>query len=290
MKYLINQPMFGCRERRSFRGVSGLILVCLALGSVVNCASVPHTGRRQLNLVSDKQLNQLGLRAYKEVILKQPESGNKRLKAIAKRVADRITRAAEAMDKPGFDWELRLIDLDDPNAFCLPGGKIVVYEGILPYARNEAGLAAIIGHEVAHAVARHGGERLSQKFALDAALSLGGEMFKTGKDGKLGTRERVILGALGVGGTLGILLPYNRIHEFEADRIGQIFMARAGYDPVEAVRLWSRMAKIKKPPIPEWLSTHPPSKDRIRKLRDFLPDAKKYYEEARVKHGRGSLI
>jgi predicted Zn-dependent protease len=290
MKCLINQPMSGLRHNRIFLGVSGLILACFVLGSVVNCASVPHTGRRQLNLVSDRQLNQLGLKAYKEVVLKQPFSSNERLKSIAKRVADRITNVAESMDKPGFDWKLKVIDRDIPNAFCLPGGKIVIFEGIVKHAKNEAGLAAIIGHEVAHAVARHGGERLSQKFALDAVLSLGSELFRKGKDGKLSTRARFILGALGAGGMLGVVLPYNRIHEYEADRIGQIYMARAGYDPVEAIRLWSRMAKIKQPPIPEWLSTHPPNSDRIRKLRDFLPDAKKYYEEARVKYGRGSLI
>ncbi len=184
---------------------------------------------------------------------------------------------------------MRVIDKDVPNAFCLPGGKIVVYTGMIPYARNEAGLAAVIAHETGHAVARHSGERLSQQLALKGAIATGGAILKK-DDGSLDTKSRVILGALGMGGTLGILLPYSRVQEFEADRIGQIYMAAAGYDPAEAVRLWTRMSKIKKPPIPIWLSTHPSDEDRLRKLREYLPQAQKSYAQAPVKYGAGALL
>jgi len=240
-------------------------------------------------MVSDSSLNALALKAFNEVIENEPESKDERLKSIVKRVTRRISEAAEATDGPGFQWDVRVIDKDVPNAFCLPGGKIVVFSGIAPYAKNEAGLAAVIAHEVAHAVARHGGERLSQKLALRGALAIGGEAIKR-KQGKLDDKSRLILGALGLGGVVGVILPYSRIHEFEADRIGQIYTARAGYDPKEAIRLWDRMSKIKKPPIPVWLSTHPATEDRVRKLREFLPDAQKYYGEASKRHGLGSLL
>jgi len=253
------------------------------------CASVPHTGRRQFNFLSDQQLNTLAAKAFSEIVAKEPESGDERLKTIVKRVAQRIGKAADDLDRPGFDWIVRVIDKDVPNAFCLPGGKIVMYTGIVPFARNEAGLAAIMAHEVAHAVARHGGERLSQQISLKGAVSAGGEILKK-EDGSLDSKGRLILGALGLGGTLGVILPYSRTHEYEADKIGQIYMARAGYDPSEATRLWDRMSKIKKPPIPVWLSTHPADDDRVRRLRASLDDANKFYAEAPAKFGRGAPL
>ncbi len=269
---------------RFMRRVVPLIAI-LAVG----CASIPHTGRRQFNVVSDQQLDSLGAQAFKEVLAKEPESKDRKLNEIVRRVSDRVSKAAEEIDHPGFKWEVRVIDKDVPNAFCLPGGKIVVFKGIVPYAENEAGLAAIIAHEVAHAVVRHGAERLSQQIALRGAVSAGSELLKN-KDGTLDNKSRLILGALGMGGTLGLVLPYSRTHEFEADRIGQIYMARAGYDPAEAARLWDRMAKIKKPPIPVWLSTHPADEERVAELRRYLRDAQKYYADAPVKHGLGTPL
>jgi predicted Zn-dependent protease len=240
-------------------------------------------------VVPDKQVNSLGLKAFEEVVSKEPECTDERINKIVRRVANRISAAAEAIDKPSFNWDVKVIDKDIPNAFCLPGGKIVVFTGLLPYVKNEAGLAAVIAHEVAHAVARHGAERLSQQLAMQGAMSVGGEVLKR-EDGKLSGSARLLLGALGMGGTIGVILPYSRIHEFEADRIGQIYMARAGYDPREAVELWGRMAKIQKPPIPIWLSTHPADADRIKKLQEFLPDAQKFYDEAKTKYGQGERI
>ena len=276
-----------CAQWSTVFRIAALWTITVSL--VAACASVPHTGRRQFNVLSDGQMNALGLKAFEKVLEKERESQDSRLTAVVKRVAQRVSKAAETLDKPGFKWEVKLIDKDVPNAVCLPGGKIIVFSGIIPYARNEAGLAAIISHEVAHAVARHGAERLSQQLALRGALALGGEVLKE-KNGKLDTKSRVILGALGLGGTLGVILPYSRTHELEADRIGQLYMARAGYDPSEAVSLWGRMSKIKKPPIPVWLSTHPADDERIRELEKALPEAKRQYAEAPVKLGRGVLL
>ncbi len=265
-------------------------MTCFMLCALlVSCATVPHTGRRQFNMVSDADLNKLGLKAFRVVVEHDPISADKHLNEIVARVAKRVSHAAETLDKPKFDWEIKLVEKDLPNAVCLPGGKIIIYTGILPYAQNEAGLAAIVGHEIAHAVARHGGERLSQKLALESIIGFSGELLR-GKDGRLDHRAKVILGALGLGGELGIILPYSRVHELEADRIGQIYMAHAGYDPGEYVNLWQRMAKIKKPPIPPWLSTHPTDEERIAKLKENLPEARRQYEKAAAKYGTGTAL
>ena len=270
---------------RMWRLSLSLSLLCL----LVSCATVPHTGRRQFNMVSDDRLDGLGSQAFSEIIAHEPASKDGRLVDIVKKVTGRVTKAAEAMDKPGFNWDVRVVEKDNPNAVCLPGGKIIVHSGLVPYAKNEAGLAAILAHEIAHAVARHSGERLSQQVALHGAIDIGKEMLKQ-KEGKLDNKTKLLLGALGLGGTLGIVLPYSRIHELEADRIGQLYMARAGYDPAEAVQVWERMSKVTKPPIPIWLSTHPADEERVRKLREFLPEAEKSYSEAQVKYGIGSPL
>ncbi len=240
-------------------------------------------------MVPDNRLDGLGSQAFSEIIAHEPASKDGRLIDIVKKVTSRVSKASEAMDKPGFNWDVRVIDRDNPNAVCLPGGKIIVHSGLVPYAKNEAGLAAIIAHEISHAVARHSGERLSQQVALHGTIDIGKEMLKQ-KEGKLDNKTKLLLGALGLGGTLGIVLPYSRIHELEADRIGQLYMARAGYDPAEAVHIWERMSKVTKPPIPIWLSTHPADEERVRKLREFLPEAEKIYSEAQVKYGIGSPL
>lgn len=265
-----------------------LALIALML-CFVSCATVPHSGRRQLNIVSERQLNEIAVQAFKDVVSKEPPSKNEQFKALVQKVADRVCKAADEIDRTGFKWDVKILDKPEPNAFCLPGGKIVVNEGILSLAKNEAGLAAIIGHETAHAVARHGAERLSQKLLLDGAVSVGKEVIRK-EDGTIDQRGRLILGALGLGGTVGVILPYSRVHEFEADKIGQMYMAKAGYDPEESIRLWDRLGKIKKPPIPVWLSTHPPDEERVVKLRESLPDAKRLLDQAPAKYGIGSAL
>lgn len=281
----MNTQMSDFRSKNAARFCSFLFLCVFIAG----CATVPHTGRRQFNVVSDTDLNTLGLKAYKEVLQQEPLVSDKRLNEIVTRVAQRVSQTAESIDKPKFDWEIKLVDKDVPNAVCLPGGKIIIFTGILPYAQNEAGLAAIVGHEIAHAVARHGGERLSQKLALESVIGLSGELLR-GKDGKLNQKAKIILSALGLGGEVGIILPYSRVHELEADRIGQIYMARAGYDPSEYVNLWQRMARIQKPPIPVWLSTHPTDEERIAKLKENLPGALKQYDKASLRYGVGAAL
>jgi metalloendopeptidase OMA1, mitochondrial len=290
MKYLINQVIQSkmIYLRGVFENLPWAFSLLLVL-VIAACATVPHTGRRQFNMVSDQQLNSLANKAFTEVLDKEPKCQDPKLNEIAQRVADRISEAAEAIDKPAFKWDLRVVNKDVPNAFCLPGGKIVVYTGIIPYVKNEAGLAAVVAHEVSHAVARHGGERMSQQLALKGAMTVGGEMLKK-KDGTLDKASRVILGALGMGGTVGVILPYSRIHELEADRIGQLYMAKAGYDPTESANLWERMSKIQKPPIPVWLSTHPADEERVRKLRESLPEAQKAYAQSPVKYGLGTQL
>ena len=289
MNYLINQVMSDATTKRLSPILWRLFWSSVTFSLLLGCATVPHTGRRQFNMVSDNRLNGLGARAFNEIVVREPKSKDKRLVEIVRRVTDRVVKAAEAMDKPGFKWDVRVVDRDDPNAVCLPGGKIIVHSGIAPYAKNEAGLAAIIGHEVSHAVARHGGERLSQQVALNGVIDIGREMLKQ-KQGKLDNKTRMLLGALGLGATLGIVLPYSRVHELEADKIGQLYMARAGYDPAESPRLWERMSKIKKPPIPVWLSTHPADEERVRKMRESLPEAQKMYSAAQVKYGIGTPL
>ncbi len=202
MNYLINQAMSGAVTGKPslwmWRISWSLSLLCL----LISCATVPHSGRRQFNMVPDNRLDGLGLQAFNEIIAHEPASKDGRLIDIVKNVTSRVTKAAEAMDKPGFNWDVRVIDRDNPNAVCLPGGKIIVHSGIVPYAKNEAGLAAIMAHEIAHAVARHSGERLSQQVALRDAIDIGREMLKQ-KEGKLDYKTKVLLGALGLGGTLG---------------------------------------------------------------------------------------
>ncbi len=266
-----------------------MLSVAFAALCVWGCASVPHSGRRQFNFISDQEVKSIAAQAYKEILSKEPECKDSRLKEIVTRVVTRISRAVEKIDHPGFDWKVQVIERDTPNAFCLPGGLIGVHTGLFGYVGSEAGLAAIVGHEMAHAVARHGQERLSQQRVLRGLLSLGGELLKK-ENGELTPGARLLLGALGVGATVGVTLPYSRIHELEADQIGLVYMAAAGYDPQEAVRVWEKLSKIKKPPIPVWLSTHPSDEERHRKLRDFLPDAEKYYNDSQVKYGKGVLL
>jgi predicted Zn-dependent protease len=266
-----------------------LIPLLMTLVTFVSCATVPHTGRRQLNFISDNQLNSFALQAYKQILSQEKESTDPRMNEIVARVAKRVTDGVDSLDHPHFKWDVKLIDKDVPNAFCLPGGKIVVYSGIIPILKNEAGLAAVIAHEVAHAVARHGGERISQEMTLKGVIGLGEEVLKR-QDGKLDSSSKIILGALGMGATVGIMLPYSRTHEFEADQLGQLYMAKSGYDPSESIRLWERMAKINNNPVPVWLSTHPADEDRIRRLKELSSASMKLYKQAPVRYGLGSML
>lgn len=237
----------------------------LALSS---CDTVQETGRHRLLFTSPEEEQSLGLQAYKEETAKYKTiTGTKDAEMVA-RVATRIAQAAE---KGGYkyQWEFKLLDAPDvANAFCLPGGKIAVYTGILKITQNEDALAVVVGHEVAHATARHGGERMGYaglQEKLTSALGAGLALTKMSDTVKSG-----VLTAIGAGANVGVLLPFSRAHESEADEIGLRFAIRAGYDPYEAPKLWERMAKLGASG-PAWLSTHPDSGDRAKRLLEITP-------------------
>lgn len=254
-----------------------LCLVLLGGMIAIACETVPITGRRQLQLISASEEMQLGVNAYQQILKKSKVSTDPQINALVTRVGSRIAAVAE---QPDFQWEYRVIDDPQANAFALPGGKIAVYTGILPITRDEAGLAAVIGHEVAHVTARHGGERMSQQMAAQIGLNVASVAagVAVGDPGA----TRLAAAALGLGAQYGVLLPFSRAHESEADHIGLIYMAKAGYDPRAARDLWIRMAEAakgsKRPP--EILSTHPAEETRIKQIEEWLPEALTYYRPA----------
>ena len=243
---------------------------------VAACATVPLTGRSQLLLLPQSEEMRMGLLSYQEILTKEKISADPALNTLVRRVGQRI---AAATAKTDFQWEFKVIESDKVNAFCLPGGKVAVYTGILPVTRDEAGLAAVMGHEVAHAIARHGGERVSQGLLLQLGLAT----VAAAMSNKDPETVQTVTGLLGAGATLGIILPFSRNHESEADRLGLTYMARAGYDPRSARDFWVRMTEASKgrPKPPEFLSTHPSDETRIRQIEGWLPEALPFYETSR---------
>ncbi len=250
-------------------------LCLIAAVFLAACQNVPVTGRSQLQLISEQQETRMGLTSFREILEKEKLStdhaANERLQRIGARIA-------AATGRSDYQWEFKLIDNDKAlNAFCLPGGKVAVYTGLLPVAQDDAGLAAVLGHEVAHAIARHGGERLSQEILI-AGLSVATVVATQDSPNR-----DLYVGLLGAGAAVGYLLPYSRLHESEADRMGLIYMAKAGYDPRAAIGFWQRMAaagKGKATP-PEFLSTHPADASRIQEIERWLPEALKHYRPVR---------
>ena len=259
-----------------------LVWASLAL-SLVGCENAPFTGRSQLMLISDDQERALGLQAYRQVMSSERLSGHAGINAMVERVGRRIAAAAENPPEnlwkpPNFDWEFRVVEKNIPNAFCMPGGKVAVYTGLLPITQTEAGLAVVMGHEVAHALARHGAERVSNAMAVQLGTAAAAVAISASASGRNRAYTPLIIGALGAGATLGYVLPMSRAQEAEADRIGLVLMAMAGYDPSEGIALWQRMAAAKgNQRQPEWLSTHPADETRIENIRGWLPEAMKYY-------------
>lgn len=240
--------------------------LCLGLSA---CASAPFTGRQQLILLSSADEAHMGLSAFQQVLKNEKIVKDPKINQKVKTVADRIIQAA---NRPDFQWEVKVVDSPQKNAFCLPGGKIVVYSGILPITQDDAGLATVIGHEVAHALARHGAERVSQSLLAQGALA-GANVALSNKSLE---QQQGILSALGLGLQLGVLLPFSREHESEADRIGLILMAKAGYDPQSAIGLWERMSSSGAQQPPEFLSTHPSDRTRIRQIQAWVAEARGY--------------
>jgi metalloendopeptidase OMA1, mitochondrial len=250
-----------------------LLVIGLGMISLAGCSTAPYTGRSQLILVSEGEETALGVQSYREVLKKEKTSKDPQANALVKRVGTRIAAVA---NKPEYSWEFTVIDNPKTvNAFALPGGKVAIYTGILPYTLNDAGLAFVMAHEVAHALARHGGERISQNLLI----KLGQEGLNIAVASKSPEAVQAVNLGYGVATTVGVALPFNRTQEYEADHIGIILMAKAGYDPNEAPRFFERMMKAQHGSPPEFLSTHPADEARIRQLRALIPEAMRYYHK-----------
>lgn len=252
---------------------------------VAGCQTNPYTQRSQLLLMPSGQMNQMGAAQYSEV-LQDPKvviSNNPKEIEPVKRVATRIIEAARRSKygdvAKAFDWEVTVIKDDNTkNAWALPGGKIAVYTGIFPMAKNEAGLAAIMGHEVVHALAEHGGERMSQGLVAQFGMTAAAIVLST--QGQNPALNELAMQAMGLGVQTGVLLPFSRKHESEADYIGILLAGDAGYDPREAIHIWERMAVASDGAPPEFLSTHPAHETRIADLTKWMPEAMELYEKA----------
>ena len=248
------------------------------------CSEVEITGRQQFNMVPDSIMNSMSFQSYGEFVSTHKLSTNTEQAQMVKRVGGRIQNAVEQYCKTnsiedrldGYKWEFNLVEDPNVNAWCMPGGKVVVYTGILPLAQGEAGLAVVMGHEIAHAFAKHGAERMSQGLVVQ----MGGVALSAALKDKPEQTKNLFMQSYGIGTQVGVLLPYNRVHENEADHLGLVFMAMAGYNPEEAISFWQRMAAQKKgAQPPEFLSTHPASETRIQNLKDLLPEAMEYYQK-----------
>ena len=249
-----------------------------------NCATVPLTGRKQLSLISNSELLPMSYDNYKTVLDSAKLSSNKDQTAMVKTVGMRIQKAVEEFmaqnnasgQLKGYNWEFNLIDDNVVNAWCMPGGKVVFYTGIMPVCQDEKGVAVVMGHEVAHAIANHGAERMSQGLMQQ----MGGVALDVATANQPGETRALFGAAYGVASNYGAMLPFSRLHESEADKIGLIFMAMAGYDPREAPKFWERMAAQSGGGAPaEFMSTHPAHETRIQDLNDQIPEAMKYYKE-----------
>ena len=260
-----------------------LLLLIAASFFIVSCSTVPITGRKQLSLIPESQMLSMSFSQYDQFLKDNKESNDAQKIALVKKVGERIASAVEKYltdngmgnEVQNYKWEFHLIESNEINAWCMPGGKVVVYTGILPITQDENGLAVVLGHEISHAVAKHGDERMSQ--ALIAQL--GGVALQEALKSKPEQTQQIFMAAYGVGAQVGVLLPFSRTQESEADHLGLIFMAMAGYDPNGAVTFWERMMSQNtgsKPP--EFLSDHPADQTRINDIKNEIPEAMKYYK------------
>jgi metalloendopeptidase OMA1, mitochondrial len=250
-----------------------MFVTLLILIALVACETVPITGRSQVMLVPEGTELKMGLDSYQQILGKSKVSSDPRLNEQVTRVGRRIATATERKD---YEWEFKVIEDAQVNAFCLPGGKVAVYTGILPITRDDAGLAAVLGHEVSHAIARHGGERMSQQLAVEGLTVAGTQTLLAGRDPRV---VQLVGAALGAGATVGLLLPWSRAQESEADHLGLVYMAKAGYHPSAARDVWLRMAEASKGRGQlEFLSTHPLPETRITQIEGWIPEALQYYK------------
>lgn len=261
-------------------------VLILAISFVVySCSTVAITGRKQLALVPSSELNAMSYQQYDQVISEAKLSNNREQVARVKNVGNKLSRAVEKYmrdnnlqdELKGYKWEFNLIEDDDMvNAWCMPGGKVAFYTGIMPVCKDEDGVAVVMGHEIAHAIANHGNERMTQGLIQQ----LGGAALSYALKEKPQLTQQLFMTAYGAGTTVGAMLPFSRLQESEADRMGLIFMAMAGYDPREAPAFWQRMAQQSEGGSPpEFLSTHPSHERRIADLQAAIPEAMKYYNK-----------
>ena len=272
--------------RRGTRRAECFALTLCLVFLIASCASAPVTERRGLRLVPDSELTSMSFQEYSNVLKKSKLSTDTAKVSMVRRVGQRVAAASEELleetgrgsDIRNYKWEFNLIEDDKTvNAWCMPGGKVAVYTGLLPIAQDENGLAVVMGHEVAHAIAKHGNERMSQGLlAQFGAIGLSLALARSP-----GLTSDIFMQAYGVGAQVGFLLPYSRLHESEADRIGLVLMAKAGYDPRGAVALWQRMNAKGGSRPPEFLSSHPAPESRIRDIESLIPEAMQYYKVRR---------
>jgi predicted Zn-dependent protease len=257
-------------------------ILALAMVSFFACQKVPITGRKQLKLLPRATMTQMGNESYASFLKENPPVNPPTIQSTeVTSVGQKISVAVEKYMKDngyssrieGYKWEFNVVQSSEVNAWCMPGGKVVVYTGILPITKDDAGLAVVLGHEIAHAIADHGNERMSQQLAVQ----LGGISLAVAMQQKPQQTQEIFNAAYGVGTQLG-QLAYSRQHELEADKLGLIFMSMAGYDPNRALSFWQEMASSGGTKPPEILSTHPSDQRRIAQIKSFLPEALKYYK------------
>ena len=260
----------------------GILLLILASSFAFNCQTVPITGREQFSFVPSSQILPMSFDQYREFLSKHRVVEQGEQAEMVKRVGRRIEIAVERYFSEhgltsrlkGYQWDFNLVEDKQVNAWCMPGGKVVVYTGILPVTKDDNGLAVVLGHEIAHAVANHGGERMSQALLVE----MGGITLDAALSQNQAKTNSLFLAAYGLGAQVGVLLPYSRVQESEADHLGLIFMAMAGYDPNGAVVFWERMMSSKQGASPpELLSDHPADARRIENIKELLPEAMTYY-------------
>ena len=262
-------------------------VMIVTLAFLQACGSVPFTGRRQLNLVSNEQVVALSLQQYQEFIRTAPVERSTSNAEMVKRVGSRIANAVETFYKSNgyeselqyYQWEFNLVKDKSVNAFAMPGGKIVIFEGLLPVTQTEDALAVVVGHEVAHVIARHAQERISQQMALQYGGAIAGGLLGNSVGAQIGQQ------VFGLGAQFGVMMPYARKQEYEADEIGLIVMALAGYNPQSAVPFWTRMAQSNEGGAPpEFLSTHPTDEKRIARIQQIMPNVLQYYKGTGVQN------
>jgi len=258
---------------KQIKKLASILIISTVAFGIAACATSPE-GRKQLKLVSSEQIDAMGIQSFEQMKQDSPISDDKNIQQYVNCIANKIIPHVKQNPKPSA-WEVVVFDDDQANAFALPGYKIGVYTGLLKYAKNQDQLAAVMGHEVAHVIAEHGNERVSNQMATEAGLSIAAVLLGTEQD----DNTALIMAGLGLGAQYGVILPFSRSHESEADLIGLDLMARAGFNPQESVSLWQNMAQSGLSP-PEFMSTHPSSDTRIKQLRERIPQVLPAYQQA----------